>query len=741
MTNEELLKENVCLKQRIRELERSQTEHKRVEEALIENEGQYRSLVDNAYFGINVIDMDFKIMAANSVSGRHYKKPATELIGKYCYQEFEKRMAVCPHCPAVAAMATGRPHQAETEAVRDDGSRFHVRVHAFPLFDADGSPKGFHEIVEDITERKRAEVALTAGNKLFSTVFNASPAAISITRLRDEVLVDVNKAWEQASGLSREAAIGRTTKELNIFVDPKDREYLIEEVTEKGGVRDFETKLRRTDGNVNYVLLAITRFDISGEHYVLGISQDITYRKQIEEALRQSESRFRDIAQINPVAIYETDDTYRLTFANHRALDLFGYSNEDLETGLDSISMIVPEDRGRMMENLTRRLLGEDPGSNEYTGLKKNGDTFPLLMQGIPTMKAGRLTGIRGAMIDITELKRAEAALLESETRFKSYAEQAFAGIYLLQDDVFKYVNPKFAQMFGYMVEECLDDMHFENLIYAEDIDHVREQIRKRIAGEVAFAHYTFRGMKKNGHIFDVEIYGSVGVHSGKPAAAGTILDITDRNLTLKALQKSEEKTRLLIENSHDIIYQLSLDGVFLFVSPAVIFQLGYAVDQLIGKPFQDIVHPDDVPVCLASLQSVIKAGQRQSGIEYRIRHTDGTWYWHMSNIVPFKDETGRVLGFYGISSDITDRKQREEERLQIISELQKALSEVKKLSGMLPICSSCKKIRDDKGYWNQIESFIREHSEAEFSHSLCPECVKKLYPDVYERMQADLNT
>ncbi len=70
-----------------------------------------------------------------------------------------------------------------------------------------------------------------------------------------------------------------------------------------------------------------------------------------------------------------------------------------------------------------------------------------------------------------------------------------------------------------------------------------------------------------------------------------------------------------------------------------------------------------------------------------------------------------------------------------LISELQKALSEIKALSGMIPICASCKKIRDDKGYWNQIESYIKDHSEAQFSHSICPDCVKKLYPEVYEKM------
>ena len=77
--------------------------------------------------------------------------------------------------------------------------------------------------------------------------------------------------------------------------------------------------------------------------------------------------------------------------------------------------------------------------------------------------------------------------------------------------------------------------------------------------------------------------------------------------------------------------------------------------------------------------------------------------------------------------------KQADDEKSKVIAELQKALDNVKTLSGLLPICASCKKIRDDKGYWNQIEAYIREHSEAQLSHSICPECLEKLYPDIYK--------
>jgi len=144
--------------------------------------------------------------------------------------------------------------------------------------------------------------------------------------------------------------------------------------------------------------------------------------------------------------------------------------------------------------------------------------------------------------------RQAVEALRESEIKFKSYAEQAIVGVYLLQDEVFKYVNPKFAEMFGYTVEECLKDMSFKNLVYTEDLAIVTEQVGKRTAVKDDFVHYFFRGVKKNGQIFDVEVYGSSSIHEGRLAAAGTILDITER-------KRAEEEIKRLA--THDALTDL----------------------------------------------------------------------------------------------------------------------------------------------------------------------------------------
>jgi PAS domain S-box-containing protein len=199
--------------------------------------------------------------------------------------------------------------------------------------------------------------------------------------------------------------------------------------------------------------------------------------------------------------------------------------------------------------------------------------------------------------------KSAEKKLQKSEEIFRNIVEISLAGIYIIQSEIFIYVNKKFAEILGYSVEECLNNMHFQQTVHPEDIDLVREQISKRISGNVSSINYTFRGIKKDGKIIHLEIFGSTIHLAGKPCVSGSILDITER-------------------------------------------------------------------------------------------------------------------------------KQVEKDRDKLIVDLQKSLSEVKTLRGFLPICSHCKKIRDDEGYWNQIELYIQKHSETEFSHGICPECAKKYYPD-----------
>jgi PAS domain S-box-containing protein len=162
---------------------------------------------------------------------------------------------------------------------------------------------------------------------------------------------------------------------------------------------------------------------------------------------------------------------------------------------------------------------------------------------------------------------------------------------------------------------------------------------------------------------------------------------------------------------------------------------IGYTLDEISPvsiEVWMKYAYPDDLKVSGELLEKHFRGEIDYYEFESRMKHKDGHLVWVLDRgKVTSWTEEGKPLMMMGTHQDITERKREEDERDKLVAELQKALSEVKTLQGFLPICSYCKNIRDDKGYWSKIESYINKHSGAEFSHGICPECAKKLYPDM----------
>ncbi|MGV8056851.1 MAG: PAS domain S-box protein [Smithellaceae bacterium] len=273
-----------------------------------------------------------------------------------------------------------------------------------------------------------------------------------------------------------------------------------------------------------------------------------------------------------------------------------------------------------------------------------------------------------------SERKHIEETLLESENKFESLVGQTRAGIYIIQDGVFKYVNPQFARMFGYTVKECLNNRSFKSLVYAEDVAKVEEQIGRRMTGEVEFVQYSFRALKKDGQIFHVEIYGSVGIYDGKSASTGTILDITKRKQMEEMLREKEEQYRNFFSTSRDCIFITSVDGRWIDLNDASVQLFGYdSREELMNVQIKDLyANPDDR---IQHLLIINEQGYAQE-VPFAMRKKDGTVIDTIITSAVRKDSSGRIIAYQGTIRDVTKRKHTEnllrasEERFRSLVEM-----------------------------------------------------------------------
>jgi PAS domain S-box-containing protein len=198
---------------------------------------------------------------------------------------------------------------------------------------------------------------------------------------------------------------------------------------------------------------------------------------------------------------------------------------------------------------------------------------------------------------------------------------------------------------------------------------------------------------------------------------------LVSRKRAEEMLTESEERYRSLFEDSRDAIYTSSRDGIILDANEAALELFGYPRTEMIGLQIMQIYAGRDER---NKFQQEIENKGSVRNFEVLLKKKDGSIMTCLYTSSVRKSAQGDILGYHSIVRDITEIKSIEEERQDLIEELKLALERIKTLKGLVPICASCKKIRDDRGYWNQIEEYIEAHSEAVFSHGLCPECQKR---------------
>jgi PAS domain S-box-containing protein len=184
-----------------------------------------------------------------------------------------------------------------------------------------------------------------------------------------------------------------------------------------------------------------------------------------------------------------------------------------------------------------------------------------------------------------------------------------------------------------------------------------------------------------------------------------------------------------LVEQAPIMIWRSGTDKLCNYFNDKWLSFTGRTTEQEVGNGWVEGVHPDDIQSCVHCYVEHFDYRQIFE-MEYRLRRYDGEYRWIFDRGVPYYDEQRNFCGYIGSCIDVTDKIEAQYNLEQIRK------NQIDKLKGLLPICSGCKKIRDDKGYWSEIESYIQEHTDATLSHGLCPDCMANLYPEAYGKVQ-----
>jgi PAS domain S-box-containing protein len=242
------------------------------------------------------------------------------------------------------------------------------------------------------------------------------------------------------------------------------------------------------------------------------------------------------------------------------------------------------------------------------------------------------------------------------------------------------------------------------------------------------------RFVKEKGDQFYAQLEGiTVQDLDGKVTRARIIFtDISKRKRIEETLERQHNLTQMYLDIAGVMLAALNTEGQITMINRKGCEIIGYRDDEIIGRNWFDVCLPGALREEVKNVFNKLMAGDI-TPVEYYenpVLTRDGEQLIIAFHNTVLYDSSHSIVGILFSGEDITERKLAEQEKQKLIADLQKALSEVKKLSGFLPICASCKKIRDDTGYWNEVERYIGEHSEAKFSHGICPDCMRKLYPE-----------
>jgi PAS domain S-box-containing protein len=666
-------------------------ERQHTQKALGESEQRYQHILDAMLEGCQIIGFDWRFHYINDAADRHNRRPKTELLGKK-YMDMWPGIETTDVFKAIERSMKERiPEQMENKFIFPDGTQGWFSLSIQPV------PEGVFILSIDITERKRAEVALRDSENRFRGFLNSAPDAMVIVTEQGQITL-TNAKTEELFGYTQDELLG---KDINILIPEHLRsnhrlhqaDFFTNHHNPARGVGSDLYALHK-DGREFPVEILLSQFNMGDEIVVLSAIRDITERKRAESALRESQARYQNLFENSPISIWDEDfSRVKLFFdhlrssgvnnfeeyfqnhpeainecmrlvkildVNHITLDLMGI--ETKSEVLDELSRSLGPDS---QETFKRELVSLTNGDPQFegeeiiqtkTGIKKN----VLFHINVAPGFENTLGKVIVSVIDITERKQAEEKLRQSEEQYRYLFENNPHPMwaYDLKTLAFLAVNDAAVEKYGYTREEFLR-MTIGDIRPPEDM----ARLMKNLGQPRPILQHSgdWRHQRKDGSLIDVEISSHILNIGNRDAALVVAKDITERKQAEQELRQSNERFTELVDNVSDMFW---IADPFTrrdkYVSPAfeTIVGLSHESVEQLPNGFLDVVIPEDQPI-LKKAQEQEYLGYK-TDIQYRIHRPDGSIRWLRDKGSPVFDENGKVVRVVGVARDLTEQTEAE---------------------------------------------------------------------------------
>jgi PAS domain S-box-containing protein len=560
------------------------TERKRIEKALVDEATRRRILIEQSSDGIVIIDINGKVYEAN--------RRFAEMLG-YSFEEVLQLSVfdwefLLPREQLLEMLRTvdEAGDHFETQHRRKDGTTYDVEISTNGATFA--GRKLIFCVCRDIKERKRMEQALRESEEKFSKAFMNSPEVIVISNIEDGTIFEANDTFLRLTGYTREEVTGKTTTELDTWARLEERAETLKILKEKGIVSNKEYQFRMKSGEIRIWLFSAEIININDKPCMLSVTIDITDRKKAEEALKQSEEKYRELINTSIDAIISIDSKMNIAIWNRGAERLFGYTEKEMLG--QSIMTIFPTTLHKFIarEIINIKSNGMSKLNNkiyETSGLKKDCNTVPIEIS-LSTRKTEDNPIITMIIRDITIRKEAQETLRESEERYRDLFENASDFIQSCNvEGRFIYVNRAWLNALGYTEKEVLN-LKFWDIIHPDYLEHCKQTLQKVMSGETVNNIETVF-VAKDGRLIHVE--GNINPVREEEKVVATRAIFRDINVRKEAEEKlrkiDQMKSEFLSNVSHELRTPLQSIGGF-----TKLILTGKVPDSTIQQEFLQII-------------------------------------------------------------------------------------------------------------------------------------------------------